>query len=362
VRPRSLAAALGAVALVLPFALACSGDGTDASEPEATTTTAPLPVFPHTGVAAAGADTGGNHPAVVVKIDDGINSRPQTGLERADVVFEEEVEGVTRLASVFHSDLPDVVGNVRSARSSDVDIVAPLSKPVFAWSGGNAIVTAQILEAQRDGVLTDASYDIATDAYFRDPARDAPYDLYVRPGSLLELRAPEGQGAPAPIFTYRTGSTALPVTAVPSAGVTIGFTRFTEVSYAWDPERRAWSRFQVDGQHPLADSAFLAADGTQIAPENVVVLRTPYGVSAADRNSPQAYTVGEGEALVFTDGHLITGRWTRPDAATPVQLIDATGAAIALTPGRTWVELPRDTAAVTPLDQVGADRFVAVRR
>ena len=84
--------------------------------------------------------------------------------------------------------------------------------------------------------------------------------------------------------------------------MTIEFTPNAKVSYAWDAERHGWDRFQVDSQHGLESSAFLDADGAQVAPENVVVLYTPYGTSAADKNSPQAFTVGEGDALVFTDG------------------------------------------------------------
>ena len=70
------------------------------------------------------------------------------------------------------------------------------------------------------------------------------------------------------------------------------------------------------------------------------MLITPYGVSVADRNSPQAFTVGEGDAMVFTGGALIRGRWVRPTADQPVQLVDGTGRRIRLTPGRTWVACP----------------------
>jgi hypothetical protein len=298
---------------------------------------------------------------VVVKVDDGIHSRPQTGLGAADVVVEEEVEGVTRLAAAFHSALPETVGNVRSARSSDVDIVAALSTPLFAWSGGNPGVTQEVLAAARDGLLTNASYDVATPAYFRADDRPAPYNLYVHPAQLLE-RAPQGQGPPAPLFTYRAEGQALPASALPALGVSIPFTRTTLVSYAWDAERQAWDRFQVDGEHGPAESAFVDADGTQVAPANVVVLLTPYGTSPADSRSPMALTVGEGDAYVFTSGAMIAGRWARADASQAPELLDAQGQPIALTPGRTWVELPRVGAAVAAIDEATADGLLAVRR
>jgi hypothetical protein len=145
------------------------------------------------------------------------------------------------------------------------------------------------------------------------------------------------------------------------AGVTIEFTHFAKITYAWDAERKAWDRFQIDSQTSQPNSAFMDSDGPQVAPENVVVLLTPYGVSAADKNSPQAFTIGEGDAMVFTNGAVIQGRWVRPTANQPVQLLDAAGAPIALTPGRTWVALPRIGVPVSLIDQPTADSFLAVR-
>ncbi|HEY6532643.1 MAG TPA: DUF3048 domain-containing protein [Acidimicrobiales bacterium] len=362
---RSATLVLVAVLALAPVAFACSGDD-DVAPPETTvpetTTTLVLSTYPLTGVATIDAAAAGDHAAVVVKVDNGINSRPQTGLARADIVFEEEVEGVTRLASVFHSEIPEVVGNVRSGRSSDVDIVAQLSKPVFAWSGGNPIVTNQILDAQRAGLLTDASVNVATPAYYRSDDRRQPYNLYVHPGQLFDLVGVQEQGAPAPIFTYRAEDDPLPAGAIPVAGVSIVFTSFARVTYAWDAERKAWDRFQIDSQNDQPASAFVDSDGPQVAPQNVVVLKTPYGISAADRTSPQAFTVGEGDAMVFTAGAMIPGRWVRPTANEPVRLLDAAGAPIPLTPGRTWVALPRIGAPVDLIDQPTADAFLAVRR
>ena len=52
---------------------------------------------------------------------------------------------------------------------------------------------------------------------------------------------------------------------------------------------------------------------------------------------------------MFTNGRVIHGRWDRPDIAKPATLVDDDGVPVLLTPGRTWVELPRPggTAAIT---------------
>ena len=75
--------------------------------------------------------------------------------------------------------------------------------------------------------------------------------------------------------------------------------------------------------------------------QNVVVLEVEYRPSPADSRSPEAQTIGTGTAYVFTGGVLIRGTWTREEATQPFTLADDNGSVIALTPGRTWVELPR---------------------
>ena len=82
---------------------------------------------------------GGNGPVLVVKIDDTKYAHPQIGLEAADIVYIEQVEGgVTRLAAVFSSKIPDRIGPVRSARISDIDILSQFGRVAFAYSGAQS--------------------------------------------------------------------------------------------------------------------------------------------------------------------------------------------------------------------------------
>jgi hypothetical protein len=361
--------AAGAVALTLALT-ACSSGGSEevqsvetaSSEPTTTVTTAPPPVSPLTGLVTAD-PAAEAHPAVTVKMDNSPEARPQSGINQADVVYEMKVEGITRFALVFHSVTPDGVGPVRSARSSDIDLVADLSTPLFVWSGGNAGVTDEVLTAAREGVLTNASVDVAEAGYHRSRDRSAPHNLYVDLTSVLAERTPAGQGAPAPIFGYRTSaSPAAGANASEAAGVRIDFGLKTVVEYAWDPEAQGWRRFQVDQRHGRADSATVDADGVQVAPANVIVQFTHYGVSPSDSRSPKAFSVGEGEALVFTGGQVIPGRWVRPSRDVPAQYVDASGQPILLSPGRTWVELAENGSPVEILDHPTADELLADKR
>ena len=61
---------------------------------------------------------------LAVKIDNSPDAWPQTGINNADIVFEENVEGWTRFIAVFHSKSPEPVGPIRSIRTQDIDILS----------------------------------------------------------------------------------------------------------------------------------------------------------------------------------------------------------------------------------------------
>jgi hypothetical protein len=331
-------------ALATPFAIACGGgdDGgaTTTTTPETTTsTTAPPSVQPLTGVPHSGDPAVLTRPALVVKIDnaDGPRplARPQAGLNQADVVFEERVEGsVTRLAAVFHAQDADPVGPVRSFRTTDLQIVSLLNLPLFAWSGANETFA----QLAREGPLVDVGFDVATDAYYRDPDRRAPHNLMTSTPALRQ-HTPEGAAAPAPLFTYRTAGDPL------AGGRPVGDVRVSygggggaaPVNYRVDPATGTFLRFQRDTPH-------VDAAGVQVQVENVVIQHVEYvptGVTDSGGNPvPEAQLVGSGPVWVLSGGAIVEGTWSRAAIDQPTTFADAAGAPIALAPGRTWVALP----------------------
>ncbi len=129
--------------------------------------------YPLTGIATEQVP---QRPALAVKIDNAPAARPQAGLNSADIIFEEQVEGnITRFVALFHSKQPGVVGPVRSARTSDFDILANLGFPLFANSGANANVLRGIAEAP----VRDAGASRLAGPYRREGSRRAPHNLYV---------------------------------------------------------------------------------------------------------------------------------------------------------------------------------------
>lgn len=272
-----------------------------------------------------------DRPALVVKVDNHVKARPQTGLQDADVVFDLRAEGVTRFMAVFHSNLPSAVGPVRSSRTSDFDLLQGLDHPLYASSGGNNYVM--------NGLASLPIYELTNHSrseYYRDSSRPAPHNLFVDPGVLYTVvaNAWSGDGNPDPWFEYRLPGDDLPASAEVADGlIAVDFTNTPTVTFEWDGGVGGWLRSQ-DGQ------AHNTSDGRRLAPENVVILVTTYRTSAADAGSPEVRSTGSGAAVVLTDGHVVTGTWSRPTSADVPELIDAEGNMITLTPGRTWVLYP----------------------
>ena len=308
-----------------------------------TTTTAPPPppTWPLTGLPLPHPDAAAR-PALVVKLDNAEpKARPHAGINQADVVYEERVEGaVTRFMAVYHSHDAAPAGPVRSARTSDIGLFQPLGHPLFAWSGANAIFEERIRAA---GII-DVGAPVAGGYYSRAGDRRAPHNLMLNSTQEVRLASHPGATPPAsPLFTYRAAGQA-PAGGRPTVGVRIVFAHgagSAPVEFRWNG--RGWARSQAGTPH--MDTA-----GVQIAPENVIVSYTPYANS--DTNDQfgvpirEAQTVGQGEALVLTGGVAIVARWVKPALNAPTQYLDSAGKPIGLTPGRTWVELPEPGTTV----------------
>jgi len=332
----------GSIVATSMLALAACGGSSSSTDSTAvkkivTDTTNEVVVNPLTGLPNTDPTTL-NRPAMAVKIDNHPSARPQLGINQADIIFEENVEKLTRLAVVFQSEGADPVGPIRSGRIQDIDLLGSLNKPLFVWSGGNAKVTAAVIKSD----LVDLSYSVANKdgGFARDSDRSAPHNLIAETTKLWTL-SPEGSTAPPTQFSYRAASDAAPATAKPTAGVKVSMDG-VKVQWDWDATTGEFLRLQDNT--PVVDTA-----DVQLAVPNVIVLEVEY----TNSYSPTSKTLGGGKVFVFTNGTLIEGTWERTDRLTPFLLKDSSGAVIKLTPGQTFVEVAR--AAKTAVVPVGTN-------
>jgi hypothetical protein len=291
-------------------------------------------ICPLTGLEPAGGRTVPERPALAVKIENISVSRPQIGLEAADIVYEEPVEGgITRFVVMFQCGDAGRLGPVRSARIVDRDILLQFGRPLFGYSGG----VPQVKQAIRAAGIRDVNIDEAPNAYDLDPSREAPHNLYTTTRALYRAGR-GGRQLPEPVFTYDEDTP------------TEGARRAREVHVDFSPESDVFWRYRRGQGRYLrfhGDEAHTLEDGTQVSATNVVVqvvqVRLTDVVDPAGNPIPEVSVIGRGPAFVFRNGRLIQGQWIREDRDDFTQLVDRQGNDIALAPGTTWVELfPRE--------------------
>jgi hypothetical protein len=299
------------------------GTSTTTTTSTSTTTTIAVPVAPLTGLP----DPGGaalTRSALTVKIENTPQALPQWGIDQADVVYEEIVNGgITRLAAIFNSHAPNKVGPVRSVRPTDTQVVWPIGG-IFAYSGGAAYAVASISTAPVK--LIDESS--AGTAMFRDNSLQAPHNLFAVAPLLFKFG-----GTPTPprsLFSYRSATQKVVGTAV--ARFVVPFPSMYPVTWTWDTATASWDR-TLFGQPDVTGT------GVRESPKNVVVMWVNY-VNGIGTEASYANLQGSGTATVFSDGKEVQGTWSRgASKADVVTYQTKSGTVIKLTPGQTWVEL-----------------------
>jgi len=325
-----------AVPLLMLLTAACGGSGAKGDRASAPTpeTTSPVAttVFPLTGVPTGDAARA-RRPAVAVKIDNSAAARPQSGIDVADLVYEEFTEGITRFIVVFQSGEAPAVGPVRSVRPADPNVVKPLGGPLV-FSGGSPAVL-DIVKASGLRLVTEND----TDTLKRRSGRSAPQNLYTTTGDLFRKA---GAGTAPPQFSpfLAAGQTPAGAGATNVSRLDLAPAPGVSASYQWDSGSRTWKR-STDGRPHMLEG------GAQIAPRNVIVQYTPYSGFAADRKVRFPEVVGSGDALVFVGGTMVKAKWTKSGPGAVTTFVDSAGAPVPLAPGQTFIHLQEPGSAVT---------------
>lgn len=300
---RTLLLTVPLVGLVL--AAGCSGSKSPAGQ--GTTTAAP----------ASGS-------AVAVKIDNVDAARPTTGLGSADAIYVEPVEaGLTRIVAVF-THPSDIVGPVRSARQTDLDLLAQYGRPTFAYSGSVPQLQGPIQAAS----LVNASQAAVPGAYFRGTTQAAPHNLYLHPAAL-----PAGTG-PADVVLL---SGPAPVGGTPTTDQRVGYPN-ASYEFRWSASSKRWLVWMDGTPYTCTDSGQLGA--ATVVVQHVTTHPEAFPEDSSGAVAPVAQTIGTGAATVLRDGQTFAATWSRPTASAPTRYaVAGSGAPLPLAAGQTWVLL-----------------------
>jgi hypothetical protein len=288
---------------------------------------------PLTGLPAPGGHVP-RHAALAVKVENLPQARPQWGLDRADIVFEEPVEGaITRFIALYDCQGAPRIEPVRSGRFDDPEILEPFGKLLFAYAGAIQPVVNEI--DAPGSFLEDVGIYKAPEAYWRDPGRYAPNNLVTSTSALYAAARALGykQVPPRPIFSYGPP----PPGGTPASEVSIRSPLDT-TTWTWRAPKGLWYRSYSD------TGPAVQGDGAQVTASNVVVMlvdndETPWVEDDTGTHEYVLDLTGSGTAWVFRNGRQYLGRWERPSLAVPAVFVGRDGTKLTLSPGKTWEEL-----------------------
>lgn len=277
----------------------------------------------------SGRKKGMGKPVMVVKIDNTHAAQPHRGLTAADIVYVEPVEwGLTRLAAVFSTEIPDVVGPVRSARISDMAICAPYGNVAFVFSGAQRKLWPKIWAAN----WQDWSDDHDSYGFYRERTRRAPVNLMARPELILKklhhVAESKDMGLVFQAPRLAGGEKAKRVTARwPNS----------TVQFRWNKAKNGYDVW-MDGQPARATERPYVQRASTVIVQYVEEVDSGYGDKFGGR-TPKVILVGKGKGLVFRDGRMHRITWQRSRKSKPTAYLDSAGQPIALDPGQIWIVL-----------------------
>lgn len=330
VRSRRSAAAVVAVALVGSLALAGCGGGSSKPSSSGLPQSQPTQggtklaaVWPLTGLPVS--TTTPTHPVMIVKIDNTAASDPQYGLGQADMVVEELVEGgITRLATMFYSQLPTKAGPVRSMRASDIGVVTP-THAVLVASGAAPSTYQRLARAHVKYYLMGAP-GVSRDV--NDPQHDLLHSVFAD----LPVLARSIRSKPVVPASYLPwGKEADFVGVAPARKMAVHFSGTTTTRFAYNPATKKYTNTNT-----------YARSGDQFKADSVLVLRVREGNAGyrdpAGNPVPETLFFGTGSLILFHDGQLMRGTWSKQKRDSALVLTTAAGT-MKVPAGHVWIEL-----------------------
>ena len=285
---------------------------------------------------------GTDGPILVVKIDDTKLAHPQIGIEYADIVYIEQVEGgLTRLAAVFSSQIPKEIGPVRSARISDLELLSQFGRVGFAYSGAQQKLRPEITAAN---LFDLGAQSMSSTIYTTDPERIQPYAMVLRADLLMDYA--QGKG-----FEFaQSKSAGWDFSDETELGTDISSARVSwpasNYEVFWSTEKELWELSHGGVPNLSSTGARLTADTFVI---QLVSITDSIYKDKVGGVTPFSATVGTGKGFILRDGKYIEGNWSRPTESSGTRWTTNAGDEIPFAHGAIWIALTDKAPSFTPI-------------
>ena len=297
---------------------------------------------------------------LAVMIENHSEARPQSGLSSADVVYEAVAEGgITRFMAVFYCGLTEVqIGPVRSARTYYLDWLGEYDALYAHVGGANTPGPADSLgQIIRYKVKDLNQFGIGFPTFWRDYQRlghsvATEHTMYSTTQKLWEVGAkrewtnvdPLGVAWDKSFIPWKFKDDAK---GIGTQKITVNFWESQtgyQVEWNFDSTCNCYKRKNGGSEHTDLNTK------KQLDPKNVVIQfeRESNANDGYENNVHLLYgTTGTGKALIFQDGQVIEGKWTKLSRVARTKYIDSTGKEIQFNKGQIWIQTVPEGSKVT---------------
>lgn len=284
-----------------------------------------------------------NRHTLGVMIENHPDSRPQSGLADAGVVYEAQAEGgITRFLALFGPKLPEKAGPVRSARTYYLDWCLEYDC-FYAHVGGNIDALDLI---PKIGIKDLDQFAIGTRAYAREPKKGVAIEhtMFATVAKLYDMAKQKGwdQTGGQAAVSFKEDSAAKTRPAAQTIDIEISSKQFN-TSWAYDPTTNTYIRSMGGTLHKDGRT------GEQIKSKVVVVQEVASRpiVTRINEQGLVMTTVGEGKAKIYQDGVAVEGTWKKTSQKSRTVFYDATGTEVKFNAGQRWITVVDPGSKVT---------------
>ena len=298
-----------------------------------------------------------DRPVTGVMLENSVDARPQSGLSDAGIVFEAIAEGgITRFLALYQVEQPTLIGPIRSARPYYVQWAAGFDA-AYTHSGGSG----EALSLIRTLGLNDMDHGNYPNSFDRVSNRYAPHNVYTSMARLDSLRSslgfnksvfepfvriaeePEEDEAAVADNETEVKKTAKPKTVKKASKIDFNISGpLYNTSYSYDVDSNTYARKMAGIKHLDEKS------GKQIKPSVLIALITTQGFHS-DGVHTTYKTTGTGSILLFQNGEVIEGKWSKSSSSASLKFTTNAGKSLELQPGQTWITaIPSGRVTHTP--------------
>lgn len=272
---------------------------------------------------------------LAVMVENSPPARPQSGLDKADIIYEVLAEGgITRFMAIFYGGDAEKVGPVRSARPYFLARALEY-EALYVHSGGSPEALAQIKELR----VADLDQFGNNYPFWRSRDRKAPHNLY---GDTRKMRSVAQKKRPGwkgdvPTFSFLEKGQENP-DGLPANSLTINYAnRASQVRYEYNSGDKKYYRYNGGKAHKDAIT------GNQLAAANIIIQFA--GTQVIDREGRRKVSmVGRGKGFLYTGGRRYQIEWAKDSLRSATRYKLAGGKEMLLNPGQTWIQVvPKGT-------------------